>query len=90
MLSYSPHNQVERKAYPHLLVIAGLHDSQVQYWEPAKWVAKLRHDRTDKSKLLFLKTEMSAGHGGPTSRYDRYREIAFDYAFLLRLANSAR
>ncbi|MFT5107675.1 MAG: oligopeptidase B [Verrucomicrobiales bacterium] len=86
MLSYSPYDQVEKKAYPNILVIAGLHDSQVQYWEPAKWVAKLRHERSDKSKLLMLKTEMSAGHGGPTGRYDRYKEIAFDYAFLLKLA----
>jgi oligopeptidase B len=86
MLSYSPYDQVEEKAYPHLLVIAGLHDSQVQYWEPAKWVARLRHLRSDKSKLLFLKTEMSAGHGGPTGRFDRYKETAFEYAFLLKLA----
>ena len=86
MLSYSPYDQVAPKDYPNLLVIAGLHDSQVQYWEPAKWVAKLRHERRDKNKLLLLKTEMSAGHGGPSGRFDRYRETAFEYAFLLKLA----
>ena len=86
MLSYSPYDQVGKKDYPNLLVIAGLHDSQVQYWEPAKWVAKLRHERSNKDKLLFLKTEMSAGHGGPTGRFDRYRDLAFEFAFLLKLA----
>ena len=86
MLSYSPYDNVRKKPYPNLLVIAGFHDSQVQYWEPAKWVAKLRHQRTDKSKLLLLKTEMSAGHGGPTGRFDRYRDLAFEYAFLLKIA----
>ena len=86
MLSYSPYDQVGKIDYPNLLVIAGLHDSQVQYWEPAKWVAKLRHERSNKEKLLFLKTEMSAGHGEPTGRFDRYRDIAFEFAFLLKLA----
>jgi len=90
MLSYSPYDNVTKKDYPHLLVVAGLHDSQVQYWEPAKWVAKLRHQRTDKSKLLLLKTEMSAGHGGPTGRYDRYKETAYEYAFLLKLAGKLK
>lgn len=84
MLSYSPYDNVERKAYTNLLVMTGLHDSQVQYWEPAKWVAKLRALRTDDSRLL-LKTEMEAGHGGVTGRYKRYKETAFQYAFLLDL-----
>jgi oligopeptidase B len=82
MLSYSPYDNVEAKAYPNLLVTTGLHDSQVQYWEPAKWVAKLRATKTDGCQLL-LKTNMDAGHGGASGRYDRYRETAFEYAFLL-------
>lgn len=90
MLSYSPYDNVQKKAYPNLLVIAGLHDSQVQYWEPAKWVARLRHERSDKKKLLLLKTEMSAGHGGSTGRYDRYKDLAFEYAFLLKLAGKMK
>ena len=85
MLSYSPYDNVEAKAYPHLLVITSLHDSQVQYWEPAKWVAKLRALKTDRNRLL-LKTKMEAGHGGVSGRYKRYRETAFIYAFLLDLA----
>ncbi len=85
MLSYSPYDQVKRKAYPNLLVTTALHDSQVQYWEPAKWVAKLRALKTDNNRLL-LKTRMDAGHGGASGRYERYREIAFEYAFLLDLA----
>ncbi|MGI9242383.1 MAG: S9 family peptidase [Verrucomicrobiales bacterium] len=89
MLSYSPYDQVGKKDYPNLLVIAGLHDSQVQYWEPAKWVAKLRHERTNRDKLLFLKTEMSSGHGGPSGRYDRYKDLAFEFAFLLKLAGKS-
>lgn len=85
MLSYSPYDQVEAKAYPNLLVTTALHDSQVQYWEPAKWVAKLRALKTDNNRLL-LKTRMEAGHGGVSGRYQRYRQIAFEYAFLLDLA----
>ena len=88
ILSYSPYDNVESKDYPHLLVTTGLHDSQVQFWEPAKWVAKLRALKTDDNRLL-LKTEMEAGHGGPSGRYRRYREIAFDWAFLLDLAGLA-
>jgi oligopeptidase B len=84
MLSYSPYDQVERKAYPHLLVTTSLEDSQVQYWEPAKWVAKLRAYKTDTNRLL-LRTTMEAGHGGPSGRYRQYRETAFWYAFLLDL-----
>jgi oligopeptidase B len=84
MLSYSPYDQVEKKAYPNLLVTTGLHDSQVQYWEPAKWVAKLRQMKTD-NNLLLLKTDMQAGHSGTTGRFKRLKEIAFEYAFMLHL-----
>ena len=79
--SYSPYDNVEAKDYPHLLVTAGLNDPRVQYWEPAKWTAKLRAHKTDSNRLL-LKTKMSAGHGGPSGRYERLREKAFEYAFL--------
>lgn len=85
MLSYSPYDNVEAKNYPNLLVTTGLHDSQVQYWEPAKWVARLRDRKTDRN-LLLLHTEMEAGHGGASGRYDQYREAALRQAFLLRLA----
>jgi oligopeptidase B len=84
MLSYSPYDQVAARAYPNLLVTTGLHDSQVQYFEPAKWVAKLRALKTDDNRLL-LKTNMEAGHGGASGRYRRYRDIAFQYAFMLDL-----
>jgi oligopeptidase B len=84
MLSYSPYDNVQAKAYPNMLVTTGLHDSQVQYYEPAKWVAKLRAMKTDQN-LLFLRTNMEAGHGGASGRYRRYREIAQEYAFLLQL-----
>ncbi len=82
ILSYSPYDQVEAKDYPALLVTTGLHDSQVQYWEPAKWVAKLRELKTD-NNLLLLKTNMETGHGGASGRYEYYKEVALDYAFLL-------
>jgi oligopeptidase B len=85
MLSYSPYDNVGAKEYPNLLVMTSLHDSQVQYFEPAKWVAKLRAAKTDHNRLL-LKTNMDAGHGGASGRYKRYRETAFQYAFLLDLA----
>ena len=84
MLSYSPYDQVEAKDYPNLLVTTGLHDSQVQYWEPAKWVAKLRATKTDENRLL-LKTHMDAGHGGGSGRDRQYEELAFEFAFLLEL-----
>ena len=84
MLSYSPYDQVSRHDYPAILVTTGLHDSQVQYWEPAKWVSKLRDYNTGKNVIL-LKTNMDAGHGGAAGRYRRYREIALDYAFLIDL-----
>ena len=82
IVSYSPYDNVERKDYPHLLVTAGLNDPRVQYWEPAKWTAKLRAFKTDANRLL-LKTKMGAGHGGPSGRYERLREKAFEYTFLL-------
>ncbi|MBG6028365.1 prolyl oligopeptidase family serine peptidase [Proteus columbae] len=82
--SYSPYDNVVAKAYPHLLVTTGLHDSQVQYWEPAKWVAKLRELKTD-NNLLLLDTNMSAGHGGKSGRFNRLRDTAKEYAFILML-----
>ena len=85
MLSYSPYDNVEAKDYPNLLITAGLHDSQVQYWEPAKWAAKLRALKTDQNRLI-LKTNMEAGHGGASGRFRRHRETALSYAFLLDLA----
>jgi len=85
MLSYSPYDNVEAKDYPALFVTTGLHDSQVQYFEPAKWVAKLRAMKTDRNPLLF-RTDMAAGHGGASGRFRRYRVIAMEYAFILDLA----
>ena len=85
MLSYSPYDQVKEQAYPNMLVYTGLHDSQVQYWEPAKWVARLRDMKTD-DNMLVMKTNMDAGHGGASGRYKRYQEIAFRDAFVLWLA----
>ncbi len=81
MLSYSPYDNVEAKSYPHLLVTAGINDSQVHYWEPAKWVAKMRHMRQGDNRLLF-KVNMGAGHVGASGRYDYLKEIAFVYAFI--------
>jgi len=86
MLSYSPYDNVEAKNYPNLLVTTGLHDSQVQYWEPAKWVAKLRYLKTDKN-LLLLHTNMESGHGGASGRFKRIKEIALEYVFFLNLLN---
>ncbi len=85
MLSYSPYDQVEAKAYPALFVTTGLHDSQVQYFEPAKWVAKLRAMKTDDSPLVFL-INMEAGHGGQSGRFRRLKETAMEYAFIMTLA----
>ena len=87
MLAYSPYDQVKAQDYPHLLVTTGLHDSQVQYWEPAKWVAKLRDMKTDNNRLL-LDTDMEVGHGGKSGRYKSYLDRAKQYAFLLDLANA--
>jgi len=85
MLKYSPYDNVGETELPNLLVTTGLHDSQVQFWEPAKWVAKLRDHKTNHA-ILLLKTEMNAGHGGVSGRFRQYRDIAFNYAFLLKLA----
>jgi oligopeptidase B len=80
--TYCPYSNLEAKAYPSLLVKTSFNDSQVMYWEPAKYVAKLRTLKTDTNPLI-LKTNMGAGHGGSSGRYDRLREVAFDYAFIL-------
>jgi oligopeptidase B len=85
MLSYSPYDNVERKAYPNLLITAGLYDTQVLYVEPAKWTARLRAMKTDNNRLI-LRTNMEAGHGGASGRYKRWHDVAFEYAFLLDLA----
>ncbi len=86
MLSYSPYDQVKKQGYPNMLITTGYFDSQVQYWEPAKWVAKLRDMKTDEN-LLLLHTNMEAGHGGASGRFKRYHETALEYAFLLSLEN---
>ncbi|CAM3933857.1 prolyl oligopeptidase family serine peptidase [Rahnella bruchi] len=85
MLQYSPYDQVRAQAYPHMLVTTGLHDSQVQYWEPAKWIAKLRDLKTDDNQLL-MHTDMDSGHGGKSGRFKAYEDIALEYAFVLALA----
>ncbi|MBM4264587.1 MAG: S9 family peptidase [Deltaproteobacteria bacterium] len=85
MLAYSPYDNVAAKAYPHMLITGGLHDSQVQYWEPAKWAAKLRELKTNDARVI-LKTNMEAGHGGASGRFRRHQETAFSYVFLLDLA----
>lgn len=85
--SYSPYDNIEQKDYPNLLVTTGLHDSQVQYFEPMKWVAKLRELKTDKHALLF-KTDMEAGHGGASGRFKHLREEALEYSFFLDLLES--
>lgn len=84
MKTYSPYDNIERKAYPALLVTTGLHDSQVQYWEPAKWVARLRQMKTD-TNPLFLSTEMDSGHGGASGRFQSLKEDALEQVFLLML-----
>ncbi|MCX2482024.1 S9 family peptidase [Pedobacter sp. MR2016-24] len=84
MKSYSPYENIQKKAYPNMLVTTGLHDSQVQYFEPAKWVAKLRAEKTDKN-ILLLKTNMEFGHGGASGRFDYLKDIALNYAFLFAL-----
>ncbi|TAK39306.1 MAG: S9 family peptidase [Saprospiraceae bacterium] len=89
MLSYSPYDNVKAQDYPAMLVTTGLHDSQVQYWEPAKWVAKLRDLKTDHNPLL-LHTNMDAGHGGQSGRFRAFKEVAMEYAFILDLAGKAK
>ncbi len=85
MLSYSPYDNIAPKAYPHIMVTTGLNDTQVPYWEPAKMVAKMRDQRTDKSKMLILKTEMEVGHGGKNGRYDYLKEDAISFAFIFKI-----
>ena len=82
LLAYSPYDQVKAQRYPAMLVTSGLWDSQVQYWEPTKWVARLRTLKTDNNPLL-LRTNMEAGHGGKSGRFERYQEVAEEYAFIL-------
>lgn len=89
MKSYSPYDNVEKKAYPNMYISTGLHDSQVQYWEPAKWVAKLRAMKTNR-KQLFLDTNMKAGHGGASGRFESLKEGAKEFAFLFNLENIAK
>ena len=87
--AYAPYENVTAQAYPHLLVIAGYNDSRVQYWEAAKWVARLRACKTDKN-LLLLKTELGAGHGGMSGRYQGLRDVALEYAFVLKALGTAK
>ena len=89
MKSYSPYDNVEGRGYPWLLVQTSFNDSQVMYWEPAKWVAKLRAMKTDRNPLYF-KVNMAGGHGGSSGRYQRLRETAFRYAFMLDAVGLAR
>jgi oligopeptidase B len=84
MLSYSPYDNVSAQNYPNMYISTGLHDSQVQYWEPAKWVAKLRVLKTD-TNILFLDTNMDAGHGGASGRFEALKELAKEFSFLLDL-----
>ncbi len=84
MMTYSPYDNVKSQNYPSMLVTTGLHDSQVQYWEPAKWVAKLRKQKTENNTLLLF-TEMNAGHSGASGRFEQYRETALQYAFLFKI-----
>ncbi|HEV8117452.1 MAG TPA: prolyl oligopeptidase family serine peptidase, partial [Thermoanaerobaculia bacterium] len=81
MIKYSPYDNIAKKNYPAILVESSYNDSQVMYWEPAKYVAKLRAMKTDKNPLVF-KINMAGGHGGASGRYDRLKELAFDYAFV--------
>src|SRR6185369_14026546 len=86
--SYSPYENVEAKAYPHIFAYGGLTDPRVTYWEPAKWVARLREKNTS-SNLVLLKINMEAGRGGASGRYEQLKEIATDYAFALKIAGRA-
>jgi oligopeptidase B len=86
LLTYSPYDNVVAKDYPNLLVTAALNDPRVPFWEPAKWVAKLRATKTD-DHLLLLKTNMAAGHSGASGRFDYLRESAFEYSFMLAVVS---
>ena len=88
MKSYSPYDNVEAKEYPNLLITTGYWDSQVQYWEPAKWIAKLRELKTG-DNLLLMHCNMDVGHGGASGRFERYKNTALQYAFLLDLEGIA-
>ena len=85
MLSYSPYDQVKAQDYPALLITTGLHDSQVQYWEPAKWIARIRKMRTNKDEVLLMYCNMETGHGGASGRFEALKETAMEYAFFLDL-----
>lgn len=87
MLSYSPYDQVKAQPYPNMLITTGFHDSQVQYWEPAKWVARLRTQNTS-DNLILLHTNMDFGHGGASGRFQAFKDIAMEYAFMLMLLNN--
>ena len=89
ILSYSPYDNIKEQDYPNILVTAGYHDSQVQYWEPAKWVAKMRTMKRD-NNLLFLVTNMDAGHSGASGRFDNLKETAKEYAFILQLEGKTK
>ena len=89
MKSYSPYENVEAKEYPAILAMTSLNDTRVFYVEPAKWVAALRHTKTDANPVL-LRTQMVAGHGGTSGRYERWKEAAFQYAWLLATADPQR
>jgi oligopeptidase B len=84
ILSYCPYQNVSAQPYPHLLILAGYNDPRVSYWEPLKWAARLRATKTD-NHLLLLKMEMNSGHGGASGRYDFFKEIAFENAFILHI-----
>lgn len=88
MKSYSPLDNVAAQPYPHLLVTAGLHDPRVGYWEPAKWVAKLREHKTNDNLVLF-KCDMGAGHFSKSGRFDKLREVALEFAFLLKVTGKS-
>jgi oligopeptidase B len=88
ILSYSPYDNVRAQAYPPILALAGLTDPRVTYWEPAKWVARLRANKTDRN-LLVLRTNMEAGHAGAAGRFDRLKEVALAYAFALMVVGAA-
>jgi oligopeptidase B len=84
MLSYSPYDNIIPQEYPHILALAGLSDPRVSYWEPAKWVAKIRATRTDEN-IILLKTQMESGHFGASGRFDYLKEIAFQQSFTLKM-----